>query len=67
MTVNSRIFSVLTLNTIEYGPPTLNIKPHLDPLTSVNIKDLHIIMSVSGRHCSGAAANFFSVDSRTPH
>jgi hypothetical protein len=34
MTVNNKIFGVSTLNTIEYGPSTLNIKPHLDPLTS---------------------------------
>ena len=35
MTVDSKIFSISTLNTIEYGPLTLNIKPHLDPhLTS---------------------------------
>jgi hypothetical protein len=32
MTVDSEIFSISTLNTIEYGPLTLNIKPHLDPL-----------------------------------
>ena len=32
MTVNSKIFSISTLNTIEHGPLTLNIKPHLDPL-----------------------------------
>ncbi len=31
MTVDSEIFSISTLNTIEYGPLTLNIKPHLDP------------------------------------
>ncbi len=31
MTVNSKIFSISTLNTIEHGPLTLNIKPHLDP------------------------------------
>ncbi len=33
MTVDSEIFSISTLNTIEYGPLTLNIKPHLDPLS----------------------------------
>ena len=32
MTVDSEIFSISTLNTIEHGPLTLNIKPHLDPL-----------------------------------
>ena len=38
MTVDSEIFSISTLNTIEYGPLTLNIKPHLDPLVR-SIKD----------------------------
>ena len=32
MTVDSEIVSISTLNTIEHGPLTLNIKPHLDPL-----------------------------------
>ena len=37
MTVNSKIFSISTLNTIEHGPLTLNIKPHLDPPNSIKL------------------------------
>ncbi len=37
MTVDSEIFSISTLNTIEYGPLTLNIKTHLDPLYSYQL------------------------------
>ena len=41
MTVDSEIFSISTLNTIEHGPLTLNIKPHLDPLIRTDILDLY--------------------------
>ncbi len=41
MTVDSEIFSISTLNTIEYGPLTLNIKPHLDPQPSYSIPHNH--------------------------
>ena len=40
MTVNSKIFSISTLNTIEHGPLTLNIKPHLDPLVTTDTLDV---------------------------
>ena len=41
MTENSKIFNVSTLSTMEYGPlaPTLNIKPHLDPLSIIYFED----------------------------
>ena len=38
MTVDSEIFSISTLNTIEHGALTLNIKPHLDPLLRLALR-----------------------------
>ncbi len=37
MTEDSEIFSISTLNTIEHGPLTLKIKPHLDPLMNLSL------------------------------
>ena len=42
MTVNGKIFSVSTLNTMKYGRLTLNIKPHLDPLQLTVATNSHL-------------------------
>ena len=48
MTVNSKIFSISTLNTIEHGPLTLNIKPHLDPHMNCPLeKQIQLICTAS--------------------
>ena len=47
MTVNSKIFSVSTLNTVKYGRLTPNIKPHLDPLQLTLINNQHLVATNS--------------------